>query len=82
MRLTVRFFATLRDRAGTSTAQVEIEEPATVADLLSALLKRYPSLEPSIPTALVAVNQEYSLPEDSLKTGDEVALFPPVVGGA
>jgi len=82
MRINIRFFATLRDRAGVASLQVEITEPATVADVLKQLVTEFPAIEPSIPTALVAVNQEYSFPDTVVHPGDEVALFPPVSGGS
>lgn len=78
----IRLFATLKDRAGRETVAITVDEPATVGDLLSALESSYPSLAPSLPTALVAVNKEFAFAETVLSPGDEVALFPPVSGGS
>ena len=70
----VRLFAGLRERAGWSQREVEA---ATVADVWPALgLGDEPS------GLLYAVNKEYAPRERALADGDEVALIPPVSGGA
>lgn len=74
MRLTVRLFAGLRERAGTDTVELELPDPATVADVRTAF-------DPDQPY-IVAVNRIYAGDEDPVRTGDEVALVPPVSGGA
>lgn len=81
MQVTVRFFATLRDRAAIEQAQLDLQHGSTVGALLERLNAEYPEIGPLLPTALVAVNEEYAFPEDALHDGDEVALFPPVSGG-
>ena len=70
----VRLFAGLRERAGWSQCEVEA---ATVADVWAAL-----DLGDEPPGLLYAVNQEYAPRERELAAGDEVALIPPVSGGA
>jgi MoaE-MoaD fusion protein len=70
----VRLFAGLRERAGWS--QREIEAP-TVADIWRAL-----ELGDEPAGLLYAVNKEYATPDRALLDGDEVALIPPVSGGA
>ena len=82
MNLTVLFFATLKDRAGLSRAPLALPEAATVTLLKTTLAEQFPALAPALPTALVSVNREFALPDDPLHEGDEVALFPPVSGGA
>ncbi|GAB4421141.1 MAG: hypothetical protein Kow002_09890 [Anaerolineales bacterium] len=81
MKLTVRLFATLKDRVGASRVALELPENATVADLLDALVRVHPAVEPSLKSLLISVNQEYAGREQKLFPGDEVALFPPVSGG-
>ncbi len=81
MQLKVLFFATLKDRAGQSQTTLTVPDGATVAALREALASALPGLAPALPTALVSVNHEYAFNEDTLKDGDEVALFPPVSGG-
>lgn len=82
IELEVRLFATLKERAGQPRVRVALTEPAQVADLLAALGERYPPLAPALDSALIAVNREFAFPDSPLAPGDEVALFPPVSGGA
>jgi molybdopterin synthase catalytic subunit len=81
-QISVLFFATLKDRVGTSRTEIELPHGATVADLRSAICKRYPQAAPAIGSALVAVNREYAFDEDALPQAAEVAIFPPVSGGS
>lgn len=82
IELEVRLYATLKERAGQPQLRVSLAEPAQVADLLQALRERCPPLAPALDSALVAVNREFAFPSSPLASGDEVALFPPVSGGA
>jgi molybdopterin synthase catalytic subunit len=72
--VTVRLFAGLRERAGWSRREVEA---ATVADIWRTL-----ELGDEPAGLLYAVNKEYATPDRALADGDEVALIPPVSGGA
>ena len=72
--MTVRVFAGLRERAGWSQREIEA---ATVADVWPAL-----DLGEEPGGLLYAVNHEYAPPERELAQGDEVAVIPPVSGGA
>lgn len=81
MEVRIRLFATLKDRLGREVIGVQVPEGASVADLLQAVAQAYPALRPYLPSAIVAVNHEFAFPEDRLRPGDEVALFPPVSGG-
>ena len=82
MNLKVLFFATLKDRAGTNELALTLGDTATVADLKARLAADIPALSVALPTALVSRNHEYAFADDALADGDEVALFPPVSGGA
>jgi molybdopterin synthase catalytic subunit/molybdopterin converting factor small subunit len=72
--VSVRLFAGLRERAGWSRREVDA---ATVADVWRAL-----GLGDEPAGLLYAVNKEYADRDRALKPGDEVALIPPVSGGA
>jgi molybdopterin synthase catalytic subunit len=72
--VTVRLFAGLRERAGWSRREVDA---ATVADVWPAL-----GLGDEPAGLLYAVNKEYAERDRALAPGDEVALIPPVSGGA
>jgi molybdopterin converting factor subunit 1 len=79
---TVKFFASLRQAAGADMAIVELEPGSTVAQLLAVLAERYPELELNRRPVYAAVNAAYVTPTYVLEPGDQVALFPPVSGGA
>jgi molybdopterin synthase catalytic subunit/molybdopterin converting factor small subunit len=74
VEVTVRLFAGLRERAGWSARTVEAR---TVADVWPAL-----GLGEEPAGLLYAVNKAYAARETTLSEGDEVALIPPVSGGA
>jgi MoaE-MoaD fusion protein len=81
MRVDVRLFASYREAAGTNHLSTELPAGARVGDLLRALQARVPGLGAS--RGLVAVNRAYVESDDApLQPGDEVALIPPVSGGA
>ena len=82
MQLTIRLFATLKDRVGQGKVQLEVAAPATVQTMLAALSVEYPALSASLPTALVAVNQMFAFAETAVQPEDEIAIFPPVSGGS
>ena len=75
MVVTVRLFAALRERAGADRVQVELPEGARVADLLAAM-----DVAPR--SCVVAINREYADEASVVGPDDEVALVPPVSGGA
>jgi molybdopterin synthase sulfur carrier subunit len=81
----VLYFAWLRKKTG--TGQETIHPPAEVATL-GGLIDWLKTQSPAHADALAdlsmvsfAVNQEYAEVEDPVKSGDEIALFPPVTGG-
>lgn len=78
----VRLFASLKDRAGHNRVWVAVPEPMTVQGLTAAIAAAYPALAAALPSALVAVNQEFAFADTPLRPGDEIALFPPVSGGS
>src|SRR5215218_1658657 len=75
MLVSVRLFAGLRERAGAARVEVELPEQATVGDLLAAM-----ELAPR--SCVAAINREYADAAAPIAPGDEVALVPPVSGGA
>jgi molybdopterin synthase catalytic subunit/molybdopterin converting factor small subunit len=77
MRIGVRLFAGLRELAGTRATEVELPEGATAGDVWPAL-----DLGAEPPGLLIAVNKSYVGRDSVLAAGDEVALIPPVSGGA
>jgi len=75
------FFATLRDRAGARSIELQIPEEMTVSGLKERLSAEYPSLRESMKSVLIAINREYALDDAAVPENAEVALFPPVSGG-
>jgi MoaE-MoaD fusion protein len=85
MVLEVRLFATLRERAGADRVLVELpDEGATVRDALSGVGAVNPALAEALAAMplVMAVNHEYADDDAPLGLGDELALIPPVSGGA
>ena len=81
MKVKVKLFANLRERAGTAEVTKEIQEGSTVADLWAALQQDYPKLAVPGIRLLYAVNQDYVRPDRVLNNSDEVVFVPPVSGG-
>jgi molybdopterin converting factor subunit 1 len=79
--ISVRLFAGLRERAGSSHVEVELPEGASVADLLHAM-GGTPVGELRPGQCVVALNREYAAADELVGAADEVALIPPVSGGA
>jgi molybdopterin converting factor subunit 1 len=77
MQVSVRLFAGLRERAGADQVQLELPEGARVRDALNEMA----ALTAGVPVVM-AVNREYADSERTLGPGDELALIPPVSGGA
>jgi len=83
MTIAVRLFAVLRERAGSERVELELPAGATVADALRELAKvrGLEEVLERVPVAL-AVNRRYASPQTLLAPDDEVALIPPLSGGA
>ena len=81
MIVRLRFFAILKDRAGTAAADVTLPDGVTVGDALLAIARDHPAIAPLLPRVAPAVNQTYARRDDVLHDGDELALIPPVSGG-
>jgi len=82
MRVRVVFFGVLKDLAGKTSEWIELPDSASVGDVLDHYAKQSPQLKASLAALAVAVNQKYAGPETALRPDDEVALLPPVSGGA
>jgi len=82
MHVTVRLFATYREIVGSKELQVRLSDGATLRALLDSLYVNHPRLKGYEETMLLAVNHEFAEPASRLREGAEVALMPPVRGGA
>jgi|RhiMetdeSRZDD1v2_1073273.scaffolds.fasta_scaffold98896_3 MoaE-MoaD fusion protein len=75
------FFATLRDRAGTKSIELDIPSELTVQGLKDKISVEYPSLKESMSSVLITINREYAFDEAIIPVNAELAMFPPVSGG-
>jgi molybdopterin converting factor subunit 1 len=75
------FFATLRDRAGTKSIELDVPSDLTVQGLKAKISNEYPNLKESMKSVLVTINREYAFDEAIIPQNAEVAMFPPVSGG-
>jgi len=82
MRVQVLFFGQLKDLTGRSTESLPLADRATARDVLQHYSKEYPSILKLASSLALSINQEYAAPDAPLHDGDEVALLPPVSGGA
>ncbi len=82
MEVRVLFFGILKDLTGRSSDLISLPEHACAADVLGHYQPRLSSINGMLSSIAISVNQEYAHPETRLHSGDEIALLPPVSGGA
>lgn len=80
-RLTIKLFATLRERARAAELSREFPDGTTVGEIWSRLLGEFPALGGHHDGVAFAVNQEYVSEDFRPRNEDEVAFIPPVSGG-
>lgn len=76
------FFAGYREAVGSPSVSLTFSEGATVGDVAKRVSIQYPGLPKKFHRIVLAVNEEYRPHDFRLSEGDEVALIPPVSGGA
>jgi molybdopterin synthase catalytic subunit len=81
MAITVLYFAGAREAAGTGRETLAAA-PATVGELRRALAAAHPALARVLERSRIAVDQEFADDAAALRDGAEVAVVPPVAGGA
>lgn len=81
-RVKLLFFATLRDRAGTKSMELEVPSDLTVQGLKDQLAREYPSLKDSMLSVIITINREYAFDDAVIPPNAELAMFPPVSGGS
>lgn len=82
IHVTLLFFGAARDAAGQSQVELVLSSGPTAGQAREEILQQYPELRRFGRSLLFAVNQEYALADREVKDGDELAVFPPVSGGA
>jgi molybdopterin synthase sulfur carrier subunit len=89
MNIAVRYLVQLKQSAGCSTEQVQLDRPCTVAGLVGLLAERHPGLRSALlgadgkvqPTLLIFVGDDQSERDRPLRDGEEVTLMTPIAGG-
>jgi molybdopterin synthase catalytic subunit len=82
VKIRVFFFGAARDAVGSNPVELSLAAPATVQNAYQSLVEKFSGLERFGRSLLFAVNQEYATRETVLEENDELAVFPPVSGGA
>ncbi len=82
MKLRVLYFAVFREKIGREDDVLELAEGARVRDAIAALAARHAPIARLAGRFRVAVNQDFTDDDHALSDGDELALIPPVAGGA
>jgi MoaE-MoaD fusion protein len=82
MQVRVLFFGILKDLAGRSSDLLSLPDHASAADVISHYEKHLSKNKGIFNSIAISVNQEYARPDMKLHAGDEIALLPPVSGGA
>ena len=75
------FFATIRERAGTKSLELDIPIDMTIQGLKDKLAGDFPKLKESMKSVLITINREYAFDEATVPTDAEIGMFPPVSGG-
>ena len=80
-RIKLLFFATIRERAGAKSMELDVPDDLTVLGLKGKLAEEYPNLKESMKSVLITINREYAFDEAVIPQAAEMAMFPPVSGG-
>jgi len=76
------FFAKLKDIVGKTEMEFDLREGSKVADLKREVLQKFPNLQEYVDIMMVSINQNFAFDDDPIPENSEIALFPPVSGGA
>jgi molybdopterin synthase catalytic subunit len=82
IKITVLFFANLRQLTGLKQSSLDLPDQTTVVEFKKIVAESFPEISPALDTSLVSINKEFGFDEDVIPEGAQVALFPPVSGGA
>ncbi|NPV86055.1 MAG: hypothetical protein HPY45_08615 [Anaerolineae bacterium] len=81
MKVTILFFASLKDAAGCPRLILDIPEGTSTAALKEVLTASYPQLQPLLNRCITAINHKFASAKENIPPDAEVAFFPPVSGG-
>ncbi len=78
----VLFFGAARDAAGQAEATLSLDPSTNAASAFAQVVAAFPALNRFGRSLLFAINEEYAQSDREVRSGDELAVFPPVSGGA
>ncbi len=81
-KITLLFFAYLKEAAGASRVDLEIDDQVKILELKAIVSQKFPGLAGRLKSTIVTINQEFAFDDDPIPDRAEVAMFPPVSGGA
>ncbi|MCX6059446.1 MAG: MoaD/ThiS family protein [Chloroflexi bacterium] len=80
-KIKLLFFATIRDRAGTKSIELDIPVNMTILGLKDKLSSDFPNLKESMSSVLMTINREFAFDDSIVPINAEIGMFPPVSGG-
>ncbi|MEW6084322.1 MAG: MoaD/ThiS family protein [Chloroflexota bacterium] len=80
-RVKLLFFATIRERMGMKSLELDVPTDLTIQGLKNRLSEEYPKVEESMKSVLITINREYAFDEAVIPWNAEIGMFPPVSGG-
>ena len=80
-KIKLLFFATIRDRIGVKTLEMDIPVDLTIQGLKEKLSSEHPDVKESLKSVLVTINREYAFNEAVIPADAEIGMFPPESGG-
>lgn len=82
IEITVVYLGGSRDESGCGREAMAFAAGSTIADVVKAVGEKHPRLAPRLAHVRWARNFEFAAADDAIAAGDEIALLPPVCGGA
>jgi molybdopterin converting factor subunit 1 len=82
MKVKVLFFARVRELTECDSTELEVTTRARVQDVWRSVCSQFPGLRDFEKNVILSINQEFALAKTEVQEGDELAVFPPVSGGA
>lgn len=82
LKVTVRYFASIREAVGQRAETRDLPDRTTAGELIDAIVNDHPAIDNLRRASRIMVNHEYAGRDRILNDGDEVALIPPVSGGS
>jgi molybdopterin converting factor subunit 1 len=81
VRVTVQFYARLRDLAGCAETAIDVPDGSTIDDVWQAAAARHPAVAPFAASVSCARNDDFARRSTPVAAGDVIAFLPPVSGG-